>query len=129
ATVHAGGLITIFDDGASPRVHPQSRGVVERINQRNHTVTPVQELDHTPKLIAPFEGSVQLLGDRHLFIGWGAVPYFTEYDSQGHELFDGRIAGANSSYRAYEFSWHAQPAAPPDVAVTRGTRGRTWVYA
>jgi Arylsulfotransferase (ASST) len=129
ATVHAGGLITIFDDGASPRVHPQSRGVVERINQRKRTVTLVRELDHSPKLVAPFEGSVQLLGNRHLFVGWGAVPYFTEYDGQGRELFDGRIAGRNSSYRAYEFSWHTQPAEPPDVAVSRASKGRTWVYA
>ena len=129
ATVHAGGLVTIFDDGATPRVHPQSRGLVERINPRRHTVTLVRELDHTPKLVATFEGSVQLLGDRHLFVGWGEQPYFTEYDPHGHELFDGRIAGANSSYRAYEFSWHAQPADPPAIAVGRGRGGRTNVYA
>jgi hypothetical protein len=62
-------------------------------------------------------------------VGWGAKPYFTEYDPQGHELFDGRIAGGNSSYRAYEFAWHAQPAGAPSIAVSRAAKGRTSVYA
>ncbi len=129
ATVHSGGLITIFDDGASPQVHPQSRGVVERINRRKRRVTLVRELDHTPKLVAAFEGSVQLLGNSHLFVGWGARPYFTEYNAGGHELFDGRIAGGNSSYRAYELPWHARPATPPAVALRRGAKGATVAYA
>jgi Arylsulfotransferase (ASST) len=129
ATIHRGGLITIFDDGATPRVHPQSRALLERINPRKHTVTLVRELDHAPKLVAAFEGSVQLLADRHVFVGWGEQPYFTEYDAGGRELFDGRITGANSSYRAYEFAWHSQPSEPPAVAVRGAGHGRTRVYA
>ncbi len=55
ALMHSGGLLTIFDDGATPKVHSQSRAVLERINVRRRTATLVHEYDHRPKLLAGFE--------------------------------------------------------------------------
>jgi hypothetical protein len=39
AILHPGGLMTIFDDGAWPKVHRQSRVVLERLNIRARTAT------------------------------------------------------------------------------------------
>ncbi len=129
ATIHPGGLMTIFDDGASPRVHPQSRVVLERINTGKHTVTLVRELDHSPGVVARYEGSAQLLGNGHVFVGWGQQPYFSEFDRHGRQIFDGRFTGPLTSYRAYEFSWSAQPNTPPSLAIGRDANGISTAYA
>jgi hypothetical protein len=128
AQLHPGGLLTMFDDGAAPQVHPQSRGLIDRLNLKSKTVSLVRELDHVPKLVSSFMGSVQLLPDANAFVGWGQPPYFTEYGAGGREIFDGRFVGPNTSYRAYRFHWSAQPAEPPSLAV-RHRGGATVVYA
>jgi hypothetical protein len=129
ARARAGGLMTVFDDGSSPQVHPQSRGLLERINTTTRTASLVRAFDHSPQLLASAEGSVQLLSNNDLFVGWGDEPYFTEFNPQGHELFDGRIVGGNSSYRAYELPWSAQPPTKPALALVRGSDGVTTAYA
>jgi hypothetical protein len=125
AVLHPGGLITMFDDGAAPQVHPQSRGLIDRINFKSKTVTLVRELDHVPKLVSRFMGSTQLLPGGKAFVGWGQQPYFTEYDAGGHEIFDGRFVDDNISYRAFRSQWHAQPAMPPALALRRGRHTTT----
>ena len=65
------------------------------------TATLVTEDVHSPALAAGFEGNVQELPGGDDFVGWGQQPYFTEYDSKGQLVFDGRFVGNNSSYRAY----------------------------
>ncbi len=129
AESHSGGLMTIFDDGAFPRVHPQSRVILERIDERRHTASLVREFDHSPRLVSRYEGNAQLLGNGHVFAGWGQQPYFTEFDRRGKQIYDGRFVGARTSYRAYEFSWHGQPATAPAAAVRRGADGISTVYA
>jgi hypothetical protein len=129
AIMYSGGLMTIFDDGASPKVHSQSRGVLERINTKKRTVTLVHEYDHSPKLLAGVEGSVQRLHNGHTFVGWGKQPYFTEFDRRGRQIFDGRLASANASYRAYELSWHGEPTTVPNVAARRSGKRDTTVWA
>ena len=79
----------------------------------------------------PIEGNAQFLPNGHLFVGWGAVPYYTEFDAQGGVLLDarfgklrGRITGPNQdadSYRVYRFVWHGHPTDTPAVAV-RGNK-------
>ncbi len=128
ARIRPDGLFTIFDDGDAPRVHPQSRGLVERVNLAKRTVTLVRELDHSPKLLTPFEGSVQTLRTGDLFVGWGALPYFTQFTAGGKQIYDGRFVDQNSSYRAYRFVWSATPSNPPAVAGFDSGH-RTRVYA
>jgi Arylsulfotransferase (ASST) len=122
-------LVTIFDDGAGPpSVHSQSRGLELALNLKSMTAKLAAQRQHSPALLADFEGNVQRLPDTDDFIGWGQQPYFTDYNSRGQLVLDGRFVGTTSSYRAYEFPWSGTPAVPPAVAVT--TAGRTTtVYA
>ncbi len=129
AQLHPGGLITVFDDGAWPQVHPQSRAILERIDTTHWTATLLRALEHSPSLVSRAEGSVQLLPNGHWFIGWGEQPYFTEFDRRGRQLFDGRFVGPISSYRAYEYPWHGQPATPPSLALERDQGGISTLYA
>ena len=117
-------FVTIFDDGAGPpSVHSQSRGLELNLNLKAMTATVAAQRQHSPALLADFEGNVQQLPNFDDFIGWGQQPYFTEYDSRGRLVLDGRFVGTTSSYRAYEFPWSGTPAELPAVAAS--TAGRT----
>ena len=77
AVLQPDGTVTIFDNGGGlPFVHPQSRGIRERIDTRQMTATLIREYDHFPKVSASVEGGLQLLPDGNAVIGWGAEPYF-----------------------------------------------------
>jgi hypothetical protein len=70
---------------------------------------------------------MQLLPDGHWFVGWGARPYFTEYDASGERvLFDARFGYKADSYRAYRFPWHGQPGGRPALAVDGRTAYVSW---
>jgi hypothetical protein len=83
----------------------------------------LRQLNHTPKLLSTYEGSVQTLPHGNVFVGWGAQPYFTEYNTRGNVVFEARMVGNNASYRAYRFRWSGTPESKPSVAgVTKGSR-------
>ena len=118
------GTITIFDNGAAPPVEKFSRVLVLRADEKSKRATLVRSYRHPKRLLAPF-------GDGHVFVGWGAIPYFTEFDAQGRVVLDvsfgkgrARITGANQdadSYRAYRFVWHGHPTDRP-AATVRGNK-------
>ncbi|HET9104933.1 MAG TPA: arylsulfotransferase family protein [Solirubrobacteraceae bacterium] len=125
-----GNLVTVFDDGAGPpAVHKQSRGLTLKLDFSKKTADVVGSDEHGgPSLLAFYEGNVQPLANGDDFVGWGQQPYATEFDKRGHEVFDLRFVGQNSSYRAYRFSWTGTPTRPPAIA-SAVHRGHTTVYA
>jgi hypothetical protein len=111
--------VTLFDDGAGPpKVHTQSRGIMVRLDDKAKTATLVSEDLYSPALAASFEGNVQALPNGDEFLGWGQQPYFSEFNSQGEAVFDGRFVDSNSSYRAYRSPWRGTPRSAPDVAAS-----------
>jgi hypothetical protein len=129
ARIAPDGTITLFDDGAAPPVHKQSRALRLRLNLAARTVTWAGEDVHSPPLLAGFEGNAQQLRNGGLFVGWGQQPYFTEYDASGHVLFDGRFVAPTPNYRAYRLPWSGQPQTRPALAVARPGHGLTTIYA
>ena len=84
ASVLPGGEISVFDNGAAPKVHSQSRALLLAIDQHTKTDTVVAEYAHsTPPLSSASQGSVQTLEKGDVFIGWGAEPYFSEFSASG----------------------------------------------
>jgi Arylsulfotransferase (ASST) len=120
--------LTIFDNGAVPKVHSQSRIIRERIDWRHHKVKLVSRYVRSPGRLAGSQGNAQLLPDGNSFVGWGESPYFTEFSAAGQVLFEGRLPFPGESYRAYRFPWSATPAAPPSIAV-RTSGATSIVYA
>ena len=117
ASVLSNGDIAVFDNGAVPAIHPQSRGLIETINRTTNTASEVTEYEHVKPLSAGSQGNVQTLPDGNFFLGWGAEPYFTEYSPSGKVLFDARMAGSYQAYRSYRFHWDGEPLGAPAVAV------------
>ncbi|HEY5318213.1 MAG TPA: arylsulfotransferase family protein, partial [Solirubrobacteraceae bacterium] len=130
AVVQPDGTITIFDDGAGPpKVHSYSRGIRVALNSSRRTATLVKEYDHSPKILADFEGSVQALPDGDVFLGWGQQPYFSEDTASGQQDFDAHFTEPTSSYRAYRFPWSAEPNSTPSLGTNPNPNGTMELYA
>jgi Arylsulfotransferase (ASST) len=125
------GTLTIFDDGATPKAHSQSRAIRERIDWATRSVSLVGRYVHGPALLAGSQGNEQLLGDGDSFVGWGELPYMTEYGANGEVLFDAHFPAPGQSYRAFRFPWSGTPAGgdPPAAAVHASSPGEATVYA
>jgi Arylsulfotransferase (ASST) len=123
------GDISEFDNGASPKVHAQSRAVVLSLDRQHATATLVSQFTHTPPLLSESQGSVQALANGDWFVGWGQEPYFSEFGPEGQLLFDAHLPAHDRSYRAFRSSWTGMPAHPPALAFQPAGAGPATVYA
>ena len=131
-----GSQVSLFDDeccqitGAGTYLAPAgaSRGLVLKLNVANRTVSLVAQYKHDNGSAA-YMGSTQLLSNGNVFIGWGDLPYFSEYSKTGKLLLDAILPGPDLSYRAIQIPhWVGLPTYPPAGAV-RDVNGKTVVYA
>lgn len=118
------GTITLFDNGAWPRVEKFSRVLVLRVDEARHRVTLVRSYRHPRGLSSSWEGNAQFLPNGHVFVGWGSNPDFTEFDEHGRVVLDGSFGRQGGkpeteadSYRAYRFAWTGRPTDRPRIAV------------
>jgi hypothetical protein len=107
----ADGTFTLFDNGATPAVHRQSRAIVRQLA---HPGTP---------LVSGSQGNVQTLPDGDWMVGWGEAPYVSEFSASGQLLFDAHLPSTYESYRAYRLDWSGQPVQAPALAVVRARSG------
>lgn len=121
--------ITLFDDGAVPKKHSQSRAIRLKIDWAHLTAHLVGRDVRTPPLLTGSQGNDQALPNGDSFVGWGEVPYFTEFSPSGQVVFEGSMPYPAQSYRAYKFPWSANPAEAPVIAVKAGAAGTKTVYA
>ena len=122
------GTITIFDNGAPPQVHEQSRAIVVSLDMDEMSATLVREYTHPQKLIATSQGNAQVLPNGNVFVGWGSSPFFSEYTEDGKLLFDAEFPGSAQSYRAFRFPWKGAPFDEPAVAVDTGPDDGVTLY-
>jgi hypothetical protein len=122
------GTITIFDNGAFPKVHEQSRGIVVELDMDGMSATLVREFTHPNKLLSTSQGNVQVLPNANLLIGWGSAPFFSEYSHEGELLFDAQLLGDGQSYRAFRFPWRGHPTDEPALAVEQGSDEKVTLY-
>jgi hypothetical protein len=126
------GTISLFDNEATPPVGKSSRVLVLKVDEAEKRVTLVRSFRHPKGLLVPFEGNAQFLPNGHVFVGWGATSFFSEFDANGRLLFDGRIGllGAPGTeadtYRAYRFEWKGEPTEPPAIAIAGSSAYASW---
>ena len=119
ARLHPDGTLTIFDDGAAPKVEEHSRALVLRLDMRRMKARLVRAYVHPDGLLSSSQGNMQVLPDGHVLVGWGSEPYVTEFSRDGKVLFDMRFNKGADSYRAYRFPWVGHPTDRPALAVKR----------
>ncbi len=83
------------------------------------TATLVSSVQHPDGLIANSQGNAQRLPDGHLFVGWGSVGRFSEFDSAGNLLWDGQVPTGYDTYRAYRSPWVGTPDTDPTAVADR----------
>lgn len=123
------GTITIFDNGASPQVHEQSRGIVVSLDMDEMKATLVREYTHPEELLSTSQGNMQVLPNGNAFFGWGTEPFVSEYGKDGELLFDAQFAGETQSYRAFRLPWSGSPGEDPAVAAEKGKGNQVKIYA
>ena len=111
---HGNGIYTFFDNesagagntGAGSTTElPYSRAITVQLNQWNHTATLIKSDNQPEDLSAPSQGNAQVTDDRNLFVGWGSLPYFSEFDQQGNLIFNAEFPAGVNTYRAYLLPW------------------------
>ena len=108
------GLYTFFDNESAGVANtgtgavtelPYSRVVTVRLNTRTHQATLVRSTDQPAKLSASSQGNAQTLRNGDLVVGWGSLPYVSEFSRSGEPLFNAAFPTGVNSYRAYRFDW------------------------
>ncbi|HEV3379905.1 MAG TPA: arylsulfotransferase family protein [Trebonia sp.] len=122
------GVITLFDDGASPQMEPQSRGIILKLDLTKMTATLQQAFTSPAGLLADNQGSMQLLPGGGALVGWGAEPYYTEFAADGSVTMNGELPNGDQSYRAFTGDWAGYPTDKPAVAVRANPAQGTAVY-
>lgn len=115
-----------------------SRGLHFRIDTESMTTQLLHEYLHPQGLWSISQGSVQVLNNGNVFIGWGRNPSFTEHLPDGDCIFDAQFSPWRSpatdwkglnSYRAFKVDWTGTPSWTPDIAAEKGTSGDVTVWA
>jgi Arylsulfotransferase (ASST) len=120
--------VTIFDNGAKPRAHSESRAIRLRIDWVHRTAKLVSRYT-AGRIVSGSQGDDQVLANGDSFVGWGEAPYLTEFSPSGQILFNASFPPPGQSYRAFRFPWSATPAGLPAIAVKPGAGAAVTVYA
>jgi hypothetical protein len=125
------GEVTLYDDGANPPIHEQSRALRIALDLKTHEARLSSVFEHPdPPLLAASQGNMQTLSDGNTVVEYGGVPEISEYAKNGSLLFDAHLAYELISYRGFRFPWSGRPATPPAVlANLNNTAEETIVHA
>ncbi len=128
ARPHPDGTITIFDNG-SPSTVEQSRGIVVEVDEDAMRATLVREYTHPDKLFSATQGSMQVLPNGNVFVGWGSSPAISEFNHDGELLFSASFPTEGETYRAFRFPWKGFPEDSPAIAAESGQGDEVTLYA
>ncbi|HTA13181.1 MAG TPA: arylsulfotransferase family protein [Solirubrobacteraceae bacterium] len=114
------GQVTLFDDGANPPVHSQSRAIRIALDFKAHEARLVSSYTHPdPPILSASQGNMQTLADGNTVVDYGGTPQISEYGSNGELLFDASLPYDMSSYRGFRFPWSGRPLSPPTLLANR----------
>jgi hypothetical protein len=125
AHLQADETLTLFDNGAFPKLEPFSRPLVLKIDETERVASIVKTFVHPTKISAPYEGNLQLLADGGALVGWGGVRKVTEFTPAGTVRFELKLPYGDT-YRGYRLPWHGHPGGRPAVAVAGDRVYASW---
>ena len=129
ARPHGPSTLSIFDDGGAPPAYEkQSRAILLDLDTTSMTAALRRSYEHPAAVAAANQGSMQVLPDGRVFVGWGNEPYFSEFSADGQLLLDGEFPAGDQSYRAFTAAWTGRPGGKPDVAAHANPAGGSIVY-
>jgi EmrB/QacA subfamily drug resistance transporter len=131
AQLHPGNVLTMFDDhccditgaGVYLAASGPSRGLELKLHPSTHTVTTMAQYSHGVTFHSQYMGNVERLANGDTFVGWGEVPFLSEFNKKGAVIFDGAFPAPDMSYRAYLQKWVGEPLTRPSVALRHAGSG------
>ena len=131
-------LISLFDDNSdgSSTPEPPSHGLILQLDLVNMIAGVYRSYYHDPNISVASQGNLQSLANGNKFVGWGQLPYYSEFSEAGNTegdpslnfLYDAEMPSTNISYRAYRHDWVGKPFYPPSIGV-KSSKGQITVYA
>jgi uncharacterized membrane protein YgcG len=110
---------TFFDNESSGTpLLPYSRAITVKLNEWNHTATLISSDNQPEGLSAASQGNAQTTADGNLFVGWGILPYISEFSPSGQLLLNAEFPAGVNTYRAYLLPWN-----PPSSGGGQGGSG------
>lgn len=116
---------TVFDNAwegdAGPLIRSAnySSGKLIAVNNVTMKASLIQEYPHPEGHLCRSGGSVQMLPNKNMFVGWGFNREITEFAHDGTVLFHAHLEMAEgpnvNNYRNFKFQWTGEPAAPPKL--------------
>ena len=76
-----------------------------KLDLSTRVATLVKSVDQPEGRVAPASGNAQTTRNGDLFVGWGALPYISEFSPSGQLLFNAELPARVSTYRAYRLPW------------------------
>jgi hypothetical protein len=83
-----------------------SRAVTVKLDPHSHTATLINSFNQPEGLTAPSQGNSQRTADGNTVVGWGSLPYFSEFSPSGQLLYNAQFPTGINSYRAYLLPWN-----------------------
>ena len=117
------GTISFFDNGGTPKVHPQSRGDRAGAERADMTATLVSSFVGPAPLLAASQGDLQPLPDGNWMVGWGQEPYFSEFSPTGPTAAQRAPAGRLPVLHRAEVPLVGDPGAAAAARAARGASG------
>jgi len=127
--------VTLFDNGAKTGEYTAdySRGLHIDLDQEAMTAKMRYQYINPNRVTSSSQGSVQILPNGHVQVGYGFNGLFTEFAQDGTPLCDIHFqpsarweSGDVQSYRALKFNWTATPYYPPAFNITDDTAYVSW---
>jgi hypothetical protein len=121
----ADGTLTVFDNGAIPKLEPFTRPLVLKLDVGGRRVAAAKAFVHPQKISSPFEGNLQTLEDGGALVGWGGVRKVTEFTPDAKVRFELKLPYGDT-YRAYRLPWNGRPGGRPSVVVSGDNVYASW---
>ena len=121
ATMWSATEMTVFDNSTTK--DPPSRALQLAVDESAMTVSLTRAYDSPTGFYAGTLGSVQVMPDGNVFVGWGTQPYFSEFSSAGTLLMLGQLPPGVRSYRAFLVDLVGAPADKPAIVAKANTAG------
>lgn len=127
--------ISLFDNSSRGEGAPEntSRGLIIEINEESMTVTVVQEYWNQVPISSQSQGSMQVLENGNVVLGYGYSAAWTEFTADGKTLCEVHFGpqtqfhrGQVLSYRIFKQKWVGLPLTRPSVALSGTEAAVSW---
>ncbi|KAJ5586705.1 uncharacterized protein N7459_002470 [Penicillium hispanicum] len=127
--------ISVFDNASRGPGAPEnpSRGLFVDVDEKNMTVTLRKEYWNTFPISSQSQGSMQVLDNGNVLLGYGYNAAWTEFSAEGEVLCEVNFgpksdfgAGSIISYRTFKGDWIGLPRTAPSAAISSTNAYVSW---